>query len=29
MRLSLEYVRQRSLLTDLKVIAQTFLAILH
>jgi lipopolysaccharide/colanic/teichoic acid biosynthesis glycosyltransferase len=29
MRLSLEYVRQRSLITDLKVIAQTFLAILH
>jgi lipopolysaccharide/colanic/teichoic acid biosynthesis glycosyltransferase len=29
MRLSLEYVRQRLLLTDLKVIAQTFLAILH
>jgi lipopolysaccharide/colanic/teichoic acid biosynthesis glycosyltransferase len=29
MRLSLEYVRQRSLLTDLKVIAQTFLAILR
>jgi lipopolysaccharide/colanic/teichoic acid biosynthesis glycosyltransferase len=29
MRLSLEYVRQRSLLTDFKVIAQTFLAILR
>ena len=29
MRLSLEYVRQRSLLTDVKVIAQTFLAILR
>lgn len=29
MRLSLEYVHQRSLLTDLKVIVQTFLAILR
>ena len=29
MRLSLEYVRHRSLLTDLKVIVQTFLAILR
>jgi lipopolysaccharide/colanic/teichoic acid biosynthesis glycosyltransferase len=29
MRLSLEYVRHRSLLTDVKVIAQTFLAILR
>jgi lipopolysaccharide/colanic/teichoic acid biosynthesis glycosyltransferase len=29
MRLSLEYVHQRSLLTDFKVIAQTFLAILR
>jgi lipopolysaccharide/colanic/teichoic acid biosynthesis glycosyltransferase len=29
MRLSLEYVRQRSLMTDLKVILQTFLAILR
>jgi lipopolysaccharide/colanic/teichoic acid biosynthesis glycosyltransferase len=29
MRLSLEYVQHRSLLTDLKVIAQTFLAILR
>ena len=29
MRLSLEYVRSSYLLTDLKVIAQTFLAILH
>jgi lipopolysaccharide/colanic/teichoic acid biosynthesis glycosyltransferase len=29
MRLSLEYVRNRSLLTDLKVILQTSLAILR